>query len=126
MVIYDGSTASDAAVLAGIQRAAGEGIPLFIAVADTQLSGESNAQSSALSDDLLIFARAGARMGAEVDGTFISHPSVEILDGVAKSHGITCLVTTGLDPAGLTGEFARHSDLAHQVIVEGPGPEGDA
>jgi nucleotide-binding universal stress UspA family protein len=91
LVPYDGSACTDEAVAKAIELAGRRGASLYLLAlgpADDNAADSPLPPSARLTDDLITFARAGARLGIDIDGSYLAAPTTSLLHAAIEAHQI--------------------------------------
>lgn len=94
LVPYDGSAAADAAVERAFDLAKTQGASVYVlAIAPDENGPTSSLPIGArLTDDLMTFARIGAQLGIDVDGSYLDQATEALVRAVIETHHIDRVV----------------------------------
>jgi len=106
LVPYDGSACADEAVAKAIELAGREGSSLYLLAlgpADDTTTDSPLPLRASLTDDLITFARMGAKLGIDIDGSYLAAPTVALLHAVIETHHVDrVLMVRGGNASGRT------------------------
>jgi nucleotide-binding universal stress UspA family protein len=113
LVPYDGSACADEAVAKAIELAGREGSSLYLLAlgpADENAADSPLPPSARLTEDLITFARMGARVGIDIDGSYLAAPTIGLLQAVIETHRIDRVLMVRCAPTGNASSLARLLD----------------
>ena len=91
LVPYDGSPCADEAVAKAMELAGAQGASLYLlamAPGEMETAASLLPASARLMDDLITFARLGAKLGIDINGSYLDAPTESRLRAVIKNHHI--------------------------------------
>jgi nucleotide-binding universal stress UspA family protein len=122
LVPYDGTALADEAVEKAIDLARTQEASLYvlaIAPGEDEQAPSMLSVAARLTDDLMTFARLGAQLGIDIDGSYLDAPTEVLLRAIIETHRINRVIMA-LDRA--TADASRNGRLLKALAENCPVP----